>query len=99
MRMNAKVMCGKKVNPSVMTYLNSIDLRSDARKLHNVLSITKHVKRLGNLEQMVQLMGKAFAKFLRETLATEGYAEGLGLVLDYSKMTDREILEEYLKMT
>jgi integrase len=51
---NAQMMCGKAVDKSIATYINGVQLKNDAKKIHNVLKMENQSngndKRVENLE-------------------------------------------------
>lgn len=91
---NAKVMCGKKVDPSIMSYLDTIDLRTDAKKIQNILSITNHTKRLGNVEETLDLVMKTLRKMIEKELTITRTYELIGA--KKGRITDLEFLKLYL---
>ncbi|MDH5448937.1 MAG: tyrosine-type recombinase/integrase [Candidatus Bathyarchaeota archaeon] len=95
---NAKLMCGKQVDKSIKTYINHVNLKKDAIKVSRVLRMdpVKNNGRVGNLEETVQLVTKAFGQFLRKMLKEEGYGTEIGFTVDYDKMSDEELIKWYL---
>jgi len=99
---HSRIMCGKKVDRSILTYLNSIDLKADAKKIHSTLSITNHKKRLGNLEQIIERIGIAFAKKLTKDTIEQMKDEGLSGFQTLTReeldpMTDwKDIIQNYI---
>lgn len=100
---NAKLMVGKAVDKSIATYINGVALKKDAIKILNVLRMepVQITNKVGNLEELVTKMEKAFGAFLRQMLISEGGT--LSTLIDYettvdfAKMSDRELIEWYVK--
>jgi integrase len=55
---NAQLMCGKAVDKSIATYINGVQLKNDAKKVHNVLKMEGKSKddgrRIENLESAIK---------------------------------------------
>lgn len=98
---NAKLMCGKSVDKSISTYINGLSLRRDAQKVFNVLRMEpiRSNGRVNTLTEAMDLVLRTLRKMCLKELEKEGYGEGLGLLKDYSRLSHKEILEEYLKKT
>ena len=97
---NAQLMVGKAVDKSISTYINGVSLKNDATKVSNVLRMEPKLDgngRVGTLMQAVDLVLKVQRKMILEQLQQEGYGQGLGLMIDYSKLSTKELMEEYLK--
>lgn len=92
---HSRIMCGKKVDPSILTYLDSIDLRADAQKIHSTLSITNHKKRLGNLEEFTMLLSRALIKMVEEQRG-KPFGAMLGM-LAKGEVSEREYIEQFLR--
>jgi integrase len=96
---NAQLMCGKSVDPSIATYINGVSLKHDAEKVFNVLRMEPPQTngRVDNLMQAMDLVLKVLRKMCIKELQAEGYGtEVLGVLKDYSRLTHKEVLEEYL---
>jgi len=94
-----KMMTGKALDPSIATYIRGVSLVEDARKISNALRMTEPRPngRIGNLEETVQIMSQAFAKFIRQILKEQGYGTGtIGFTMDYDAMDDEEVIKWYL---
>ncbi|MCW3985299.1 MAG: tyrosine-type recombinase/integrase [Candidatus Bathyarchaeota archaeon] len=93
-----KMMVGKAIDPSIATYIRGVSLVEDAKKISNTLRMEepKSNGRVGNLEETVQIMTKAFGKFLRQILKEQGYGTGIGFTMDYDAMDDEEVIRWYL---
>ena len=97
---NAKQMIGKAIPRSDDTYVHNARLAVDAKKVLNVLKMepSRSNGRVTNLQQAMDLVLKVLRKMIVKELTTEGYGEGmLGVIRDYSRLTYKEIMEEYLK--
>lgn len=92
---HSRIMCGKKVDRSILTYLNSIDLKADAKKIHSTLSITNHRKRLGNLEEFTMLLAKGLIKIVEEQRG-KPFGAMLGM-LAKGEVSEREYIEQFLR--
>jgi len=96
-----KILTFKSVGQDMLTYmLNRHDLREHWAKVTDVLDLepTKANGRVDNLQEAVDLVLKALGKMLRKELASQEYGKGtLGLLVDYSKFSDKEILEQFLE--
>lgn len=53
--------------------------------------------RVPTLEEAMDLVLRTLRKMCMRELESEGYKEGLGILRDYTRLTHREILEEFLK--
>jgi integrase len=96
-----KVLSFKTVDRSDLTYLlNADELRTSWEKVVSAIPLEEKPAngRIPTLMEAVDLMLKVLRKFCIRELQGEGYgAEALGLLKDYSRMTHKEVLEEYLK--
>ncbi|MDH5451044.1 MAG: site-specific integrase [Candidatus Bathyarchaeota archaeon] len=96
---NAKLMCGKQVDKSIKTYINHVSLKKDAEKVFNALRMEepKSNGRVDNLQEAINIVMKTLRKMIEKEL-TESYGtgKGLGLVVDFSKMSDEELIKWYL---
>ena len=100
-----KRLIGKSVPNADDTYLE-VELKEPFLKLHSVLRLkaSKTNNRVGNLEELILKMEKAFGRFLRQMLVAEGTIQAFTgkpkkKVVDWIKMTDRELIEWYSKET
>ena len=96
---NAKLMVGKAVDKSISTYINGVSLRKDACKVLKVLLMEppKMNVQNTNLEKVVDLALKALRKMILQELEQEQQSSGyLGIIIDYSRLSPKELLEEYL---
>lgn len=98
---NAKLMVGKAVDKSIATYINGVSLRKDARKILNVLRMEqpKTNGRMTTITEALDLVLRVLRKMALKEIEMEQQASGyLGVMVDYSKLSHKEILEEYLKL-
>lgn len=98
---NAKLMVGKAVDKSIATYINGVSLRKDARKILNVLRMEppKTNGRMSTITEALDLVLKVLRKMALRELEMEQQASGyLGVMIDYSRLSHKEVLEEYLKL-
>lgn len=105
---NAKMMCGKAVEKSIETYINNVQLKEDIKKVSNILRLkkTNGNGRIGNLEEVMNLMGAALAELLRPIVARmsqdkQQSSKTLGLIInpDFEHMKPKKLLEEFLRLT
>lgn len=96
---NAKLLIGKSVDKSIATYIDGVSLRRGAEKVSRVLHMEslKSNHRVPTLEEAMDLVLRTLRKMCMRELESEGYKEGLGILRDYTRLTHREILEEFLK--
>ena len=98
---NAKLMVGKAVDKSIATYINGVSLRKDARKILNVLRMEapKTNGRMSTITEALDLVLRVLRKMALKEIEKEQQASGyLGVMVDYSKLSHKEVLEEYLKL-
>ena len=98
---NAKLMVGKAVDKSIGTYINRLSLMKDASKVLNVLRIepSKTTKEMSTVVQAVDLVLRVLRKMALRELEMEQQASSyLGVMIDYSRLSHKEVLEEYLKL-
>lgn len=101
-----KMLTGKAVKEDMDAYYVNMKLRPWFIEIANQLRLTptKNNGRMGNLEEIIVKMEKAFGKFLRQMLVAEGTIQAFTgkpkkKVVDWTKMTDRELIEWYSKET
>lgn len=101
-----KMLTGKAVKEDMDAYYVNMKLRPWFIEIANELRLTptKNNGRMGNLEEIIVKMEKAFGKFLRQMLVAEGTIQAFTgkpkkKVVDWTKMTDRELIEWYSKET
>ena len=97
-----KILTFKAVPKSMLTYfLDSKDLRESWQKVVNSLPLEakKTNGRTDTLEKAMDLVLKTLRKMCLKELESEGYNTGqiLGVLRDYSRLSHKEVLEEYLK--
>lgn len=98
---NAKLMVGKSVDKSVGTYINGVRLKKDALKVMNVLRMepAKTNGRILKITEAVDLVLRVLRKMALRELEMEQRTLGyLGVLRDYSRLSHKEVLEEYLKL-
>jgi hypothetical protein len=98
---NVKLMVGKAVDKSIGTYINRLSLMKDASKVLNVLRIepSKTTKEMSTVVQAVDLVLRVLRKMALRELEMEQQASSyLGVMIDYSRLSHKEVLEEYLKL-
>jgi len=98
---NAKLMVGKAVDKSIGTYINGVSLMKDAAKILNVLRMepSKTTKEMSTVVQAVDLVLRVLRKMALRELEMEQRTSGyLGVLRDYSRLSHKEVLEEYLKL-
>lgn len=102
---NCRMLVGKSVSADILTYLDGVALQNDFIKVSNVLRLKPiNGTRIGNVEQTVQLLEKAFGKFLREFMLSDiPGIQGLNGVLkektkkDLASIPDEELLKAFLE--
>lgn len=97
---NAKMLCGKAVSKDILTYVNGVNLAKDFLKVSRVLRLRQAQGngRISTIQQAVDLILKVQRKMILRELQMEQQASGyLGIIVDYSRLSYKEILEEYLK--
>jgi len=95
-----KVLTFKSVDNSMLTYwLNRTELKEHWKRIINALPLeaTQTNGRISNLQEAMDMVLKVLRKMIIKELESEGYSEGLGLLIDYRKLTFKEILEKYLE--
>lgn len=94
-------MVGKSVDKSIATYINGVSLRTDAKKILNVLRMELPKENVGMptvveaLDLVLRVLRKMALKEIEMEQQTSGY---LGVMVDYSKLSHKEILEKYLEL-
>ena len=101
-----KMLSGKRVKEDMDPYYVNMQLKPWFIEIANRLRLTptKNNERMGNLEEIIIKMEKAFGKFLRQMLVAEGTIQAFTgkpkkKVVYWTKMTDRELIEWYSKET
>jgi len=95
-----KILAFKSVSQDMLTYfLDREDLRDYWKKVTDFLPLEPQANgRVTSLQEMTNLLAKALAKIIRRELQAQGYGkETLGFLVDYSKFSDKEILEQFLE--
>ena len=95
-----KALTGKTISADMATYLEGLKLKDDFIKLHSVLRLktSKANGRVNTLVEATDLVLRVLRKMCLKELQKEGYATGvLGVKVDYSRLSHKEILEEYLE--
>jgi len=94
-----KILSFKSVDPSLLTYfLDREDLRDQWQRVTSFLSLEPRANgRVDTLNEAVDLILKTLRKMILKEVSADQASGYLGLVRDYSRMTLKEILEEYLK--
>jgi len=99
-----KILSFKGVSQDLLTYfLNRQDLRSYWQKIEDVLSLEPKANgRVDNLQQAIDLVMKTLRKMIENELEREmnkgrRFRISVGIPVDFSGMSDREILELFLK--
>lgn len=98
---NAKLMVGKSVDKSIATYINGVSLRKDAKKIFSVLGMEPPKANVGMptvveaLDLVLRVLRKMALKEIKREQQTSGY---LGVIVDYSRLSHKEVLEEYLRI-
>jgi len=98
---NAKLIVGKSVDKSIATYINGVSLRKDARKVLNVLRMEppKTSVKMSTVVEALDLVLRVLRKMaLREIEVEQQASSYLGVVIDYSRLSHKEVLEKYLKL-
>lgn len=104
---NAQLMCGKAVEKSIETYINNVQLKEDFKKVSNILRLKKANGngRIGNLEEVVNLMSAALTEVLRPIVTRmwqgkQRSSNTMNLIIspDFEHMEPKKLLEEFLKM-
>jgi len=98
---NAQLMCGKQVDKSIKTYINHVSLKKDAEKVYRVLRMEpqKTNGRISTMTEALDLVLRVLRKMALKELEIEQQASGyLGVMVDYSRLSHKEVLEEYLKI-
>ena len=100
---NIKRIMGKSIPISDDTYLAGLKLREDFIKLGNTLRLrpgtNKANGRITKLTEAVDLVLRVQRKMvLRELQKEQQGGDYLGVMVDYSRLSHKEILEEYLKI-
>jgi hypothetical protein len=98
---NAKLMVGKSVDKSIATYINGVSLRKDAKKILSVLRMEPPKANVGmpTVVEALDLVLRVLRKMALKELEVEQKASGyLGVMVDYSRLSHKEVLEEYLKI-
>lgn len=97
---SAKALTGKSIPKDVATYIEGLSLKKDFLKLHNVLRLKREQKQTnGTLKEAVDLMMRALRKLLENELEQtygSGTGKELGLIIDFSEMSDEELIKWYL---
>jgi len=98
-----KLMVGKSTGPDIWTYISRADLRKEAVKISRALQMELRKEsndRVPTLMEAMDLVLKTLRKLCIKELQAEGHGgELLGIIKDYSRLTHKEVLEEYLKET
>ena len=96
-----KILTFKAVEKSLLTYfLDRSDLRESWKKVVDALPLEakKANGRVDTLMEATDLVLRVLRKICLKELQKEGYTTGvLGVKVDYSRLSHKEILEEYLK--
>ena len=96
-----KILTFKAVEKSLLTYfLDRSDLRESWQKVVNSLPLetAKANGRVNTLMQATDLVLQVLRELCIEKLQEKGYdTRTLGILEDYSRLSHREVLEEYLK--
>lgn len=98
---NAKLMVGKNVDKSIATYINGVSLRKDARKVLNILRMEppKTNVKMSTVVEALDLVLRVLRKMaLREIEVEQQASSYLGVAMDYSRLSHKEVLEKYLKL-
>ena len=97
---NAKMLIGKSVDKSIGTYINGVLLRKDACKVLKVLLMKPPKTSAGDptITQALDLVFKVLRKLCIRELQSEQPSSGfIGILTDYSRLSHKEVLEEWLK--
>jgi len=98
---NANLMVGKAVDKSIGTYINGVSLKKDAEKVFGVLRMEqlKTNGRISTLTEAVDLVLRVLRKMALREIQMEQQRSGyLGIIIDYSKLSHKEVLEKYLEL-
>ena len=93
-------MVGKAVDKSIGAYINGVSLRKDACKVLKVLLMEPPKSNVVNssveeaLDTVFKVLRSLCLKEIQNKQQSSGY---VGMLVDYSRLSDKEILEEYLK--
>lgn len=91
-----KRLIGKSIHYADDTYLE-VDLKEPFLRLHRVLRLKteKNNNRVPTLEKAMDLILKTLRKMCIRELQSEGYGEGLKILMDYTKLSHKGVLEKY----
>ena len=96
-----KILTFKNVGQDMLTYmLNRHDLREHWKKVTDVLDLepTRANGRVDNLQEALDLVMKTLRTMIqRELEAQMKKGRGLPITIDFDELSDKEILEQYLK--
>ena len=93
---NANLIVGKAVDKSIGTYINGVSLKKDAEKVFGVLRMEqlKTNGRISTLTEAVDLVLRVLRKMALREIQMEQQRSGyLGIMIDYSKLSHKEVGE------
>jgi integrase len=106
---NAKLMCGKAVSKDIMTYINGVSLKTDAKRVARVLRMEEiRTEGISTVEETAKIVTEVLSEMVKpivgrvllERSMSQNSEGTVGLLEkpDLSTKSPKEILELYLKL-